>query len=58
MDKISSRFDERYINGWYRRFNYWSNGEENIDIIGNLYLKYDSELKNSLQQFCKKILTQ
>ena len=34
-----------------------SNGEENIDIIGNLYLKYDSELKSSLQQFCKKILS-
>ena len=32
-----------------------SNGEENIDIIGNLYLKYDSELKSSLQHFCKKI---
>ena len=32
-----------------------SDGEKNIDIIGNLYLKYDSELKNSLSNFCKKI---
>ena len=24
-----------------------SDGENNIEIIGNLYLKYDSELKNS-----------
>ena len=32
-----------------------SNGEENIDIIGNLYRKYDLELKNSLKEFCQKI---
>ena len=32
-----------------------SDGEKNIDIIGNLYLKYDSELKNLLIKFCKKI---
>tara|TARA_Y100001970_G_scaffold123449_1_gene153025 strand:- start:1943 stop:3040 length:1098 start_codon:yes stop_codon:yes gene_type:complete len=32
-----------------------SDGVRNIDIIGNLYLKYDSELKKSLEQFCYKI---
>ena len=32
-----------------------SDGEENIEIIGNLYLKYDLRLKNKLQNFCKKI---
>ena len=32
-----------------------SDGEKNIDIIGNLYLKYDSELKNSLINFSNKI---
>ncbi len=32
-----------------------SDGEKNIDIIGNLYLKYDSELKNSLSKFSEKI---
>ena len=32
-----------------------TNGEKNIDIIGNLYIKYDSELKNSLYEFSKKI---
>ena len=32
-----------------------SDGEKNIEIIGNLYLKYDSELKNSLHKFCQKI---
>ena len=32
-----------------------SNGEKNIDIIGNLYLNYDSELKKSLAQITKKI---
>ena len=32
-----------------------TNGEKNIDIIGNLYIKYDSELKSSLYEFSKKI---
>lgn len=32
-----------------------SDGEKNIDIIGNLYLKYDSELKNSLLKLSQKI---
>ncbi len=32
-----------------------SDGEKDIDIIGNLYLKYDSELKNLLHIFCEKI---
>tara|TARA_Y100001958_G_C21182893_1_gene512456 strand:+ start:38 stop:1150 length:1113 start_codon:yes stop_codon:yes gene_type:complete len=32
-----------------------SDGENSIDIIGNSYLKYDSELKNSLKEFCEKI---
>ena len=32
-----------------------SDGERHIDIKGNLYLKYDSELKNALHDFCKKI---
>ena len=32
-----------------------SDGEKNIDIIGNLYRKYDLELKNSLKEFCQKI---
>ena len=32
-----------------------SDGEENVDIIGNLYLKYDSELKNSLHKYFQKI---
>ena len=32
-----------------------SDGENNVDIVGNLYLKYDSELKNSLHQLCYKI---
>ncbi len=32
-----------------------SDGEKNIEIIGNLYLKYDSEFKNSLHKFCQKI---
>ena len=34
-----------------------SDGQENIDIIGNLYLKYDSELKNLLFNYCRKINT-
>ena len=32
-----------------------SDGEGYVDLIGNLYLKYDSELKNSLYNFCNKI---
>ena len=32
-----------------------SDGEGYVDIIGDLYLKYDSELKNSLHCFCNKI---
>ena len=32
-----------------------SDGENNIEIVGNLYNKYDPELKNALYQFCKKI---
>ena len=32
-----------------------SDGEGYIDLIGNLYLKYDLELKNSLHNFCNKI---
>ena len=32
-----------------------SDGEKNINIIGNIYLKYDSELKNSLKKFSLKI---
>ena len=32
-----------------------SDGEENIEIIGNLYNKYDLELKNSLFEFTNKI---
>ena len=32
-----------------------SDGEKNIEIIGNLFLKYDSELKNLLHIFCEKI---
>ncbi len=32
-----------------------SDGDKHIEIIGNLYLKYDSELKNSLNKFCQKI---
>ena len=32
-----------------------SDGENNIEIIGNLYQEYDSELKSSLFEFCKKI---
>ena len=32
-----------------------SDGEENIDIVGNLYFKYDLELKNSIHEFCSKI---
>ena len=32
-----------------------SDGEKNINIIGNLYLKYDSELKNSIYNFLRKI---
>ena len=32
-----------------------SDGEKNIDIIGDLYIKYDSELKKSLYHFIKKI---
>ena len=32
-----------------------SDGEKHIEIIGNLYLKYDSELKNLLNDLCKKI---
>ncbi len=32
-----------------------SDGEKSIDIIGNLYLKYDPELKNDLFQFIEKI---
>ena len=34
-----------------------SNGEKNINIIGNLYKQYDSELKNELHELCKKINT-
>ena len=34
-----------------------SDGEKNIDIIGDLYIKYDSELKNSLNKFYTKINT-
>ena len=34
-----------------------SDGEKNIDIIGELYFKYDSELKSELSEFCKKINT-
>ena len=32
-----------------------SDGEKNIEIIGNLFLKYDSELKNSFLKFIHKI---
>ena len=32
-----------------------SDGEEYIELIGNSYLKYDFELKNSLKDFCYKI---
>ena len=32
-----------------------SDGEKNIEIIGNLFLKYDSELKNSFFKFIHKI---
>ena len=32
-----------------------TDGEKIIDIIGNLYLRYDSELKNKLHEFTKKI---
>ena len=32
-----------------------SDGENNIDLKGNLYLKYDSELKRSLYKLCTKI---
>ena len=32
-----------------------SDGLSNIEIIGDLYLKYDSELKSSLHNFCNKI---
>ena len=32
-----------------------SDGEKFIDIIGNLYIKYDSELKNNIFEFSKKI---
>ena len=32
-----------------------TDGEKNIEIIGNFYLKYDFELKNSLYDFCYKI---
>ena len=32
-----------------------SDGEQYLDIIGNLYLKYDLELKNSLESFSNKI---
>ena len=32
-----------------------SDGEKIIDIIGNLYIKYDSELKNNIFEFSKKI---
>ena len=32
-----------------------TDGEKNIEIIGNFYLKYDLELKNSLYDFCYKI---
>ncbi len=32
-----------------------SDGEKHIDILGNLYVKYDSELKNSLIRLTKKI---
>ena len=32
-----------------------SDGEKKIEIIGNLYLKYDSELKNSIYNFSQKI---
>ena len=32
-----------------------SDGEKNINIVGNLYLKYDPELKSSLIRFCQKI---
>ena len=31
-----------------------SDGEKNIDIVGNLYLKYDSELKNAIYKFNQK----
>ena len=32
-----------------------SDGENNIDLRGNLFLKYDSELKRSLYDLCTKI---
>ncbi len=32
-----------------------SDGEKKLDIIGNLYLKYDLELKNALTNFSQKI---
>ena len=32
-----------------------SDGDEYIDIIGNLYLKYDPELKKKIQEFTNKI---
>ena len=32
-----------------------SDGENNIEIIGDLYQKYDPELKKSLINFSKKI---
>ncbi len=32
-----------------------TDGEKIIDIIGNLYLRYDPELKNKLHEFTKKI---
>ncbi len=32
-----------------------SDGEKNIDLLGNLFIKYDSELKNKLQNFTNNI---
>ena len=32
-----------------------SDGEKNIEIIGNSYLEYDLELKTYLQEFFEKI---
>ena len=32
-----------------------SNGEETIEIVGNLFVKYESEFSNSLRSFCEKI---
>ena len=33
-----------------------TDGEKIIDIIGNLYLRYDSELKNKSMSLLKKLI--